>query len=260
VAATARGARLTNEYRARQLADQAGSIRELIELWNVVDITNLSDTIDIFARAGALLAERGFDGSAAAAAAYVSDFREVELGRGIEARIAPRPTRPFLAGQLRGAGLRGIITARRAGKSIDFAGRNGLVKTIGTFGRLVLGGGRQTITRTVVEDPVALGWMRVTSDDPCVFCRMLASRGATYKTERSATFQPHDHCACTPEPLYSDTDPTLGAVAQGEEYALEWADAQSWARANGTMSRGTSNNALNNYRRWLAAGKPKPGN
>ncbi len=256
MATTPRGGRLTTAYRAQQLAAQAGSIRQLVVLWRAVDVTNLSGTIDVFSQAAALLAGRGYDASAESAAAYITSFREAEIGAGIEARIAKRPTQGFLAGQLRGAALSGIIDARRAGKSLDFAGGQGLIRTIGSLGKLILAGGRNTITGTVKADKQALGWMRATSSDPCTFCRMLASRGATYKTERSADFQPHDHCACTPEPLYSDTDTAIGAAAQGEEYQKEYRAAQAWARSSGTMSSDTANDQLNNYRRWLDSGKP----
>ncbi len=31
---------------------------------------------------------------------------------------------------------------------------------------------------------------------------MLASRGASYRTEETASFDPHDHCRCFPVPLW----------------------------------------------------------
>jgi hypothetical protein len=256
VATTPLGGRLTTAYRAQQLATQAGSIRQLVVLWRAVDVTNLSDTIDVFAQAGALLAGRGYDASAESAAAYITTFREAEIGSGIEARIAKRPATSYLAGQLRGAAISGIVDARRAGKSIDYAGGQGLIRTIGALGKLVLGGGRNTITGTVKADRQALGWMRATAGSPCTFCRMLASRGAVYKSERSAGFESHGHCACTPEPLYSDTDRALGVAAQADEFKAEYDRAQAWAKASGTKSTETSNNALNDYRRWLANGSP----
>lgn len=256
MATTPLGGRLTTAYRAQQLATQAGSIRQLVVLWRAVDVTDLAGTIDVFAQAAALLAGRGYDASAESAAAYITSFREAEIGSGIEARIAKRPAPSYLAGQLRGAAISGIVDARRAGKSIDFAGGQGLIRTIGTLGKLVLGGGRNTITGTVKADKQALGWMRATAGSPCTFCRLLASRGAVYKSERSASFESHGHCACTPEPLYSDTDSTIGAAAQGPAYEKEYRAAQAWARSSGTMSSDTTNDQLNNYRRWLANGKP----
>lgn len=259
MAGTTAGARMTDAYRAQQLAVQAGSIRNLILLWRAVDVTALGDTIDVFAQAAALLAARGFDQSATSAAGYYTLFRQAEIGRGIAAATAARPPLAQLAGEIRGAALSGIIKARRAGLSVPQAASNGLVRAVGTLSKLVLAGGRMTITGAVAADRQALGWMRATSGDPCTFCRMLAGRGAQYKSEKSADFQPHDHCSCTPEPLYTRDADSLGAAAEGREYRQEWRSAQAWARASGTQSSGTGNNALNNYRRWLASGKPGTG-
>lgn len=260
MALTATGNALTTAYRAEQLALRAGSLQGLVKLWSVVDVTALADTIDTFAQAAAILAGSGFDQSAAAAANYYGLFRRVEIGAAAEVRQAARPGVELLAGQLRGAALSGIIDARKAGKPIALAKQNGLVRVVGTFTKLVLGGGRMTILNGTQTDRKALGWSRVTSGDPCTFCRMLASRGAAYKSERSADFQPHDHCACTPEPLFAG-DPLAGSKAaeQHAQYKAEYATAQRWARDNVTRSAATSNNALNNYRQWLNAGSPEPG-
>jgi len=260
MALTQAGNLLTTAHRAQQLAVRAGSIQGLMRMWSVVDPADLSGTINVFAEAAAILAGQGFDQSAAAAAQYYSLFRRVETGAGSAVVVARRPGIELLAGELRGAALKGILDARRAGRSIGDAKTNGLVRTIGTLSKLVLAGGRQTITTAVQDDRKALGWGRVTGGDPCTFCRMLASKGPVYKSERSAEFDAHDHDACTPEPLFSD-DPLASSkvVRQSEEYLGEYRTAQEWARQGGTMSQDTSNNALNNYRRWLANGKPEPG-
>lgn len=67
--------------------------------------------------------------------------------------------------------------------------------------RLAMSGARQTITRTVAERQQIAGWRRVSDGSPCAFCSMLVSRGAVYSRE-TVDFQAHDHCGCTPEPLY----------------------------------------------------------
>lgn len=260
MALTAAGALLTDAHRAQQLAVRAGSISGLMRMWAVVDPTNLGDTINVFAQAAAILAGQGFDQSAAAAAQYYSLFRRVELGSGLVVPAATRPSVEILAGQLRGAALKGIIDGRRASMTIPAAKNQGLVRVIGTLTKLVLAGGRQTITQGVQTDRKALGWGRVTDGSPCTFCRTLASRGPVYKSERSADFDAHDHDGCTAEPLFgSDPLESSKVVAQSEEYLAEYRTAQEWARASGTMSTKTSNNALNNYRRWLANGSPEPG-
>lgn len=255
MAATSTGAALTQAHRAQQLAVQAGSLRGLLVLWRAVDVTRLGDTIDVFAQAAAMLAGQGFDASALAAAQYMTLFRQAEIGTGAAVAQAARPDRDYLAGQVRGAALRGIIDARRAGMSVPGAKANGLVRVVGTFGKLVLAGGRMTIVGGVQADRRALGWQRATSGDPCAFCRMLAGRGAKYRTEKSADFEPHDNCGCTPEPLYLSD----GLDPRAAEYRREWSKSQKWAAENVTRTSSTSNNALNNYRQWLAAGKPEPG-
>jgi len=256
VALTAAGAALTEANRAAQLAARAGSLQELVRLWSIIDIENLPGTIDTFARAAAILAGQGFDQSAAAAANYYGLFRRVE---GVGMLIVPKAIAPSIdvsMSLLRGAALKGIIDGRKAGMTLGAAGRQGLIKAAGQLTKIVLSGGRQTIVGATAADPKALGWARHTSGDPCAFCRSLAARGPVYKTEKSADFEAHDHCACQAEPVYPGEPGSLGTPQQAADYASEFRQAQAWARSSGTMSADTSNNALNNYRRWLDSGKP----
>ena len=256
MALTAAGAALTQANRAAQLAARAGSLQGLLRLWSIVDVTDLAGTIETFARAAALLAGEGFDQSAAAAANYYGLFRRVEGVGAITVPAARRPAAEVMVGELRGAALKGIIDGRKAGMDIGRAKSQGLVRVAGALTKLVLAGGRQTIIGATDRDRQALGWARATSGDPCTFCRMLASRGPAYKSEKSADFQPHDHCACMPEPVYRGDPAAVGVAKQAAEYLGEYHEAQAWARASGTMSKDTGNNALNNYRRWLDNGKP----
>lgn len=254
------GADLTTAHRAAQLAVRARSIQGLMQLWRGVDPTRLAETIDVFSQAAALLAGHGFDESASAAVRYFESFRLAENAGGTAVAIsAKRPPMTVIANDIRGAALKGIIDARRAGMSLTAASSNGLVRAIGTLSKHVLAGGRMTIIGSTDHDRKALGWARVTSTGACTFCRTLSSRGPTYKTEKSADFQAHDHCACAVEPIYRGDPKGIVAVAQTAVHRDEYNTAQEWARSSGTMSEGTSNNALNNYRRWLANGSPEPG-
>jgi len=260
MALTRAGAALTTAHRARQLAVQAESIKGLMTLWKAVDPTRLADTIDVFVQAAVLLAGQGHDQSAALAARYFDLFRTAEGVPGrAAAAAARRPAVDIMASDIRGAALKGIIDGRRAGMPIEAASKNGLIRVIGALSKLVLGGGRMTIIGNIDTDRQALGWSRVTSGDPCTFCRLLSSRGPAYKTEKSADFQPHDHCSCTPEPIYPGDPLDAGPIARAAAHKKEYTTAQAWAQESGTMSQDTSNNALNNYRRWLANGKPEPG-
>lgn len=257
MATTAQGERLTTAHRAAQLAVRARSISGLISLWRVVDPTNLAETIDIFTQAAVLLALDGHDESAGLGARYFGMFRQAEgiPGRVPTGIIAPRPARLDVMADLRGAALKGIIDARKAGFSPAGAKAQGLVRVAGALVKQVLAGGRMTIITGAARDRQALGFQRVTSGSPCTFCRMVASRGPIYVTERGASFEPHDSCGCTAEPFYRGDKPS----EQAATYKREYDTAQAWAREGGTLSTKTSNNALNNYRRWLANGKPNPG-
>lgn len=257
MASTAAAEHITDAYRAEQLARRAGSIRSLVQLWKAVDPTRLGATIDVFTQAAAILLGDAYNVSGTLASTYFGLFRDAEGVAGAAPRIAAaaRPSAAYLSGSLRGSALSGIINARKAGKSVAVAADNGLVNVIGTFGKIMLSGGNQTIISAVHTDRHAVGWARITSSDPCAFCRMLSSRGAVYRSDRSATFEPHGHCSCTAEPVYDAT-----ALDQSAEHRSEYKDAQAWARSTGNLSKGTSNDALNNYRRYVAAGTPTPGN
>lgn len=60
---------------------------------------------------------------------------------------------------------------------------------------------RDTITVNRARDPEATGWRRVASGG-CGFCRMLAGRGAVYRST-SARFASHSHCQCTAQPVFN---------------------------------------------------------
>lgn len=253
MAKTAAGTQLTQAHHAAQLAVRAGSIAQLVRLWRIVDPADLKGTIDTFVSAAVLLAGSGFDESAGTAARYYSLFRRVEGGaRDNLPQGSPLARTPAadLAAELRGAALKGIITARRASLSTTEASDRGFVRTAGALAKLVLAGGRRTIVTMTASDRTALGWVRVTDGDPCAFCRMLAARGPVYKTEAGAEFVPHDGCGCSAEPFFKGSAPP----EQSAEYARQWQAAQAQARSDGTMSSGTSNDALNNYRRYLTGG------
>jgi hypothetical protein len=252
--ATGTASKLTTEYRAQQLALRADSIRELMTMWKAVDPTDLSGTIDVFSRAAAILIGRDHDRSAELGGQYFTTFRRAA---GASARagvvLAVRAPLAETQGLIRGSALTGVIKARRAGLSVRSSSDRGLIRAIGTLGKLVLTGGNNTIIGSVHEDRQALGWVRVTSADACAFCRLLSSRGPAYRSQSRAEFDPHDACACTAEPVYDDTP-----IRQSRAHLKEYRTAQAWARSTGNLPSGTKNDSLNAYRRWLAAGKPTP--
>lgn len=69
--------------------------------------------------------------------------------------------------------------------------------------------GRAPVLLSLEKDQRALGYVRVSkTGDPCHFCAMLISRGAVYKSEKTALFGEdgelyHDNCNCTAIPVFS---------------------------------------------------------
>lgn len=79
--------------------------------------------------------------------------------------------------------------------------------------RHVGNGQRHQVQDTVKTDRRAIGYIRVTSGDPCYFCAMLASRGPVYKEDSfeqsdllfdgEGRHKVHDSCACSMRPVYT---------------------------------------------------------
>lgn len=127
------------------------------------------------------------------------------------------------------------------------ARRVALVTSSAAAGRHVLNGGRDTALTLVSNDERAIGWARVTDGDPCSFCALLASRGPAYKTEASASFRPHDGCACGVEPVYSRSAAWPG-------------DARAYQRLYYQATRGYSGqDAINAFRRAYEAQRRERG-
>ncbi|HMA26072.1 MAG: hypothetical protein ACM33U_09150 [Solirubrobacterales bacterium] len=212
MARTAEGRLLTEQHRVLQLRLRAQALLALQAIWRGVSPEDLAATIGPFATAAGLLVLARRRDSAALAGRYFREFRRVEGVPGSFEIAADQPPGAELAtGLVRGAALSGIINARRAGQSPQAAAANGFVKAAGAASQLVLGGGRRTILDAIDADREAQGWQRVPSGKACAFCSMLVSRGATYKSEASAGFRGHDHCACGAEPFYEGSQPLPGA-------------------------------------------------
>lgn len=69
----------------------------------------------------------------------------------------------------------------------------------GGLQRRIANSARQTVMRSAVADPHALGWQRVGNGE-CDFCSGLLN-GAVY-SEAAADFAAHDHCKCAAEPAW----------------------------------------------------------
>jgi len=241
MARSAMGAALTRQQQLAQLAIRSSMLRGLLTLWGTVDPLDLSGTIGRFATAGATVVQAGHQESASLALRYVEAFRRAEGAPGVLAfTLGGPPDAGAVAGLLRGAGLSGVVNARRRGSSRPAAVRNGFVKVSGTATSVALDGGRDVITEATAADRAATGkWQRVASGGACAFCAMLASRGPVFEA-RSARFETHPGCSCTAEAEFEGS--ALPATSQ--QFRDEWKQAQREIDVSGT-----DNDALNAFRR-----------
>lgn len=88
----------------------------------------------------------------------------------------------------------------------------------GASTRMVMMGGRDTVTNAAALDPAAKGWERVIQPGCCGFCAMLAGRGAVYK-ETTVDFSAHDHCHCVGRVVF------LGQQSVNTALSDEWGKA-----------------------------------
>lgn len=111
-------------------------------------------------------------------------------------------------------------------------------------------GGRQTIIDNSLRDRTAQGWIRVTRDDPCFFCVMLASRGPVFEGDSFDASDPrfhgpgdakvHDGCGCSIKAVYTrEGDPF---VDRSKEFEALWLEL---SKGSGAEARRTFRNAYN---------------
>lgn len=131
-----------------------------------------------------------------------------------------------------------------AGKSPEQAMDAAAVRMVGSTQFLALEGGRSVMKRSIEADERATGYARITDNDPCAWCAMLASRGPVYKSAvtagdpRQGGDRYHDHCGCQAWPAFTLDEPFVGVA---EKLYDQWL----------TVTRGTGGrNAVNTWRRW----------
>jgi len=121
----------------------------------------------------------------------------------------------------------------------EFIGSQVLALLAGYSQKIIATAGRNTIHDSVMADPVRVGFARIPRADCCSFCGLLASRGAVYRSEASATGVVgagvdasvtagkvggqgkgvkargsrslgsdgyHDHCRCVAAPIFQGAD------------------------------------------------------
>lgn len=243
-------AQLAEQHRQAQLQLRTQALRDFLHLWPIW----LGDgqTFARLVQAVKPLVTVYRNASSNLAGAYYASARTSEQ---INGDFAPHIATPLpddqLFNSLYATGQSAARDAIAAGQSPDNAREVALTRVSGAVTRHVLDGGRATIIESVQNDAKALGWARVTDGDPCYFCLTLASRGAVYKTEETASFEAHDHCGCAAMAIWKRGT----AIPNLERWQTIYDQAQQHGLNEGVLQGGENTPAarLNAVRRYLAA-------
>ena len=249
MASTAFGSSLTESHREEQARLALQVMQESLKLWGLLPVDDMDvRRPDWQAAMGPLLGD-GRSQSQQIANGYYRSFSQAETGlfRDIPP-VGVRFDRDRLLTTLDITGPARFKSLVGRGFDPGRAWQTAGVAVAGASARLTLEAGRQEIDEQVRRDPETRGWQRIASGDACAFCMMLVSRGPVYK-EQTAQFQSHDACQCTAEPIFRPEGEWTDQARQAKE---QWDDAQRLAREAGELQRGTSNDALNAFRRYLA--------
>lgn len=211
---------LAERYRAEQARLSAEVTRDVLALWlatyepgNSQVWRRLLDALHVLIS--------GFRGrSSRAAVNYYLNARSLAKAPGLLVpKMAPDAPAELVEVTAQVTGARAYGRSLSSGMTADQARRNAGVQLSGAASRIALDAGRQTILDAVDEDREAIGWIRITDAKPCAFCSMLASRGPSYLSQETASFQAHAHCACIAAPVFSRDEAWLG---HSEDLYQQW--------------------------------------
>ncbi|SFD14255.1 hypothetical protein [Streptomyces aidingensis] len=221
---------LTRTYRQRVL-DIAGLIgRRLRTVALAADTDDIDSWWDRVAPRVQQEILTGASALAVLARRYLVAHAEIE-GVVLEPVVVDPPGRPQIAASTRVTGPVAFKTHMSATGSAPGSVRTMASQLSGSGQRLAMEGARETVMRTFAERDEIAGWRRVASGSPCAFCLMLVGRGAVY-SKRTADFQSHDRCACTPEPLYRRED----EPAEVRRLQRQWREATAGTSGNAAIA------------------------
>lgn len=185
----------TAAYRDQVLKVRAGMYRDLLHIWPAFDPHDPAAAAAWMAAAGALVRRDRARFAVLARAYLLADA----AGSGREIRPAQPAELPAaqLETSLRVTSLVAYATARGAGKMPQQALTIAAVRSSGAATRLALNGGRSVIQETARSGQIE-GWRRVGSPQ-CALCKTILGR---FYPASTRSFQCHDHCSCTFEPVY----------------------------------------------------------
>lgn len=192
---------LTAHYRRNTLTLRAQTLRDFTTLWPILSIRRLDATYPAWASAVYTLVTRDRGRASGLASVYLALVRSASGAAGTAPTVLPKPLDvEQFAASLRSTSVIAVKRSLMAGKTELAAMETAFTQASGAATRHVLNAGREVIIDSAVADPSARGWTRVASGSACDFCAGLADGAVLSDAVEMAT---HDHCSCSPEPVYS---------------------------------------------------------
>lgn len=242
--------------RQEEIADEVA--RGVIDSWKYLDFNSLDTTQFAFVDTALPKIQKGFEDSQVATSDFLQEYRKLyfaskaivapprepyvpvrqltaapeidperlfpapgvltapEPQRQLEGRPAPAFDTQRAAAHILSAGPGGVKRSMPAPEDVAMA--KGRDAAVGAAVRNAMDGGRQISVTEADEDNYAIGWQRVTDENPCYFCALLAANGPYYTNRNAfrrsnkkydpniafaATGEPdgiakvHNHCRCT---------------------------------------------------------------
>lgn len=200
---------------AAQTALSVALVIAVRRLWPILDLTNLKTTMPQYRQAMTAVVQHFGSASASLSAEHYSAMR---ANAGVPGSFRVAPLDPVPVEKIDAS--TGWATADLWDSRFldpnpvitpDFDPtviiENTQTKVEGAAQKNVLDAGRDQIMEAVTADRKARGWVRVARPDACAFCLMLATRGVTrgstiYRSQQTASFEAHNTCHCTAEPVF----------------------------------------------------------
>lgn len=208
------------QYQRQQAAVSATVVRDVLALW----LAGFAPDDDgawrrLLGLLRALTRLRHNTAASTASTYYLRARASSGAARSFAPTLAPQPSNELVDVTAGITGPGAYTRSVRAGRTDIQARRNAGVQLAGAMERLVANGGRDTVQAAVSADPEAIGWIRITGVKPCAFCSMLASRGPSYLSRETASFQSHNHCRCIAAAVWSEDEAWLG---HSRDLAEQW--------------------------------------
>lgn len=221
---------LARQHRAGQLRLRARFLQEFSSAWSVLNPRSLDTTGPIWLAMVLPLIVRFRNESASGGVAFYNAIRQTRTGQLVSPPVpridwSPADSAAQVSMRVLGPVQIKSLTHRHPDLPAEKL-RTAHVSAAAGATRHVLDGARTATVAAAGEDELAVGFARYASGTACAFCKMLAGRGAVYKSERTAQFTSggqryHDGCVCLPVPVFSHTDPLPPG---GDDYARLWAE------------------------------------